>query len=289
MIPTIVNNPVDNLKINQPPELTTAVINQYYPQLNQNWEASSQQCTVDGVPYSRTYSVLSFPYTETRLTKIDLGSYDPEYGADFYYLVINYFLETLYSSSINQTVEVPFSKWNKIETKFRQEATYFHKKISELIWERPTIGLAESSQYIFLEEDYTLTINVGKALSTVISSISPIEVRLKNSVEEEGEIVNSNFILLTKPILEIKLKNITSISHSLITINFYGEYQWSSQVPVVLGDEDELMLLHPYQTEYTTRLTPPGLPNLPSNFWNSNLNNIAIVDLTSRTGNAQWI
>jgi hypothetical protein len=290
MIPKIVNNPLDNFELNLPPETTQATLSQYYPQLNQSWEAASQEVTTDGIIVSRTFSVLSFPNYESKLVKVDLGIYDPEWEANFYYQVLSYFDEASYTSHYRQPLS--FNEWKKQTTKFRSQTLYKHKEINKLEWSRPTLSLPETLPVIYSELalDYTLTINVGKALGATVSIVSPVEVRLKSSASDSGELVNKDFVLLTQPILEIKFKNITLTSHTQLTVSFYGEYYYLSYTPAnQFEQEDELTLIHPFNTSYSNRLKPPGLPSVPDNFWNSNYSNLPSVTLANRTNPPQWM
>lgn len=295
MFPTIVNNPLTSLKANTPPELTTATITQYYSQIDTTWDLGTQQATLQAEPYSRVYSLLTFPYTETRLTKVDLTTYDPDYGATFYYLVSSYFQESSYNSNIYSTANNPFSQWTQIDSCYRQEITYTHTQVNQLIWNRPIItegstseeGIITAPIYETLATGYSLSINVGTALGTIITSVSPIQVKLKSSSSDAGTIVDPSFILLTEPILDITLLDITSTSHIQIIVTFYGLYKWRNFLPI--SSADPQTLLHPIQTSLEDKLKPPGLSSLPDNFWNSDLGNQVVTDFSTRGNSPQWI
>lgn len=292
MIPKIINNPLDNLKVTLPPDTTTATLTQYYSEINQAWEVATQLVDTKGVIVRRNYSVLSFPPAETKLIKIGLPEYDPDWEANFYYLLISYFTETFYSSNYQTTAKLPFNEWTKEVTVLKHENHYKHKQIGQLTYTRPIVSLPEvlPIEYAFIAENFTLTLNVGKALGAVITSISPIEVRLKDTIEEEGILTDPAFILLTKPYIAITFKNITDTSHLTITTTFYGEYYYSFPVPKSsLPTTEEFTLVHPYNTPYEDRLKPPGLPNLPDNFWNTNYGAIPNIEFTNRGGSPGWI
>jgi len=290
MIPTIKNNPLDNFQLNLPEETTTATLTQFYEQWGDSWEIATQQVDTNGNIVSRNYSLLSFPYNEAKLVKIELGAYDPQWEADFYYTIISYFQETSYSSHYKYTL--PFNEWTKQETKFRQEVIYKHKITNTLTWTRPSTTDSESSlvEYEPLPENYTLLINVGQALGATIQVVDPVEVRLKSTDSDIGELVNKDFVLLTKPYLEITFKDITLNSHTELTVNFYGEYAYRTYVPANLFNQQEpLTLVHPYNTPYQNRLKPPGLANLPDNFWNTNYGQLPNIELAERTATPQWL
>lgn len=298
MIPEIINNPLDNLKITLPPDTTTATLTQYYSKINQTWEVGTQLVDTEGIIVSRDFAVLSFPPTETKLIKVGLPEYDPDWESDFYYLLITYFTETFYSSNYQSTIDLPFNEWLKEVNVLKHEKYYKHKQIGQLVYNRPIISLPEVSppvessliQYAPIEENFTLTFNVGNALGAIITSISDIEVRLKDTLEEAGTLVNPAFILLTKPYISITFKNITPTSHLNITITFYGQYHYSVPVPKSsMPTAEEFTLIHPYNTSYEDRLKPPGLPNLPDNFWNTNYGNIPNTDFTNRNSAPAWI
>lgn len=293
MIPKIVNNPLDNLNINLPPETTIATLTQYYPQINQAWESATQLVDTEGTIVSRDFSVLSFPPSETKLIKVGLPEYDPDWEANFYYLLITYFTETFYSSNYQATVSLPFNEWLKEITVLKHESYYKHKQVNQLVYTRPVTledvldnGLME---YLPLEENFTLTLNVGNALGAIITSASNIEVRLKDTVNDEGTVVNPTFILLTKPYLTITFKDITPTSHTRVTTTLYGEYRYSVPVPKSsMPTTEEFTLVHPYNTSYQDRLKPPGLSNLADNFWNTNYGSIPNTDFTNREGSPTW-
>lgn len=296
MFPTLSSNPVDTLNVTTPPELTTATITQYYPQIDTSWDLGIQQATLDSVPYSRTYNILSFPATVNRLTKVDLSAYDPDYGANFYYLVSNYFVESSYNSSINDTTDNPFSSWTQIDSCYRQELTYTHTQVGQLVYNRPQINTGGSNEsgsggvieYVSLPIGYSININVGTALGAIITSASPIQVTLKSSTTSTiGTVESPTFILLTEPIINIKFLDITASSHTSITTTFYGQFKWRNFLPT--SSNDPLTLLHPIGTPSETQLKPPGLPNLLDNFWNSNPANQVEVDLSTRNNTPQWI
>jgi hypothetical protein len=290
MIPTIKNNPLENFQLNLPEETTTATLTQFYEQWSDSWEIATQQVDTNGTIVSRNYSLLSFPYNEAKLVKIELGSYDPQWEANFYYTIISYFKETSYSSHYKYTL--PFNEWKKQETKFRQEALYKHKLTNTLTWTRPTISLPDvlPIEYQSLEEDYTLLINVGQALGATIQIADLVEVRLKSTDSDIGELVNKDFVLLTKPYLEITFKDITLTSHTELTVNFYGEYAYRTYVPANLfNQEEQLTLIHPFNTSYQDRLKPPGLANLPDNFWNTNYDQLPNIELAERATTPQWL
>jgi hypothetical protein len=290
MIPTIKNNPLDNFQLNLPEETTTATLTQFYAQWNDNWEVASQQVDNNGTIVSRSYSLLFFPYNEAKLVKIDLESYDPQWEATFYYNVISYFQETSYASHYKYTL--PFNEWIKQTTKFRQEVLYKHKLTNTFTWNRPSTTNSQTNltEYTPLPTDYKLTINVGQALGAVIEIADPVEVRIKSTTSDVGELVSKSFILLTKPYIEITFKNITLTSHIILKVYFYGEYAYKTYVPANLFNQDEpLTLVHPYNTPYQNRLKPPGLANLPDNFWNTNYGQLPNIELTERTATPQWL
>ena len=290
MIPKINNNPLENFQLNLPEETTTATLTKFYEEWGDSWEIGNQQVDNNGVIVSRSYSLLSFPYEEAKLVKIDLENYDPEWEGTFYYSIISYFKETGYSS--HYKYNLPFNEWIKKETKFRQEAYYRHKIIEELRWERPKTIEIESGviEYSYLPSDYKLVINVGKGLGAEIEVTDEVEIRIKESEFDNGEIVNKSFILLTKPYIEIKFKNIREDSHREIIIKLYGEYVYKTYVPANLFNQEEsLTLVHAYNTEYKDRLKPPGLSNIPENFWNSNYKELSNIKLAERKSNAEWL
>lgn len=288
MIPTF-NSP--DLKLNLPKETTLATLNQYYSQINQTWEAGSQTVDNEGVILTRDYKILSFPPSESKLLKVDLPAYDPDWEASFYYFIISYFTETSYSSHYKSTVKLPFNEWKKKDTIFRNESYYKHKQVGQLVYNRPITSEPEVTPpvYAILPVNYKLTINVGTALGAVISSISPIEVRVKDTTEDVGTVVNPSFILLTKPYIDIIFKQITTTSHVVITTTFYGEYTYSSAIPKSQFDnQEEFTLVHPYNTSYQSRLKPPGLSTLPDNFWNTNYGTIPSLNLVNRGSAPAW-
>ncbi len=292
MIPKIVNNPLDNIKLNLPPETTTATLTQYYSQINQAWEVATQLVDTTGTIVSRDFSVLSFPPAETKLIKVGLPEYDPDWEANFYYLLISYFTETFYSSNYKSTVNLPFNEWLKEVTVRKHESYYKHKQIGQLVYTRPLTSLPQvlPVTYAPIVEDFTLTINVGNALGAIITSLSNIEVRVKDTIEEEGTLVDPAFILLTKPYITITFKDITLTSHSTVTTTFYGEYYYSFPVPKSsVPTSDEFTLVHPYNTPYQERLMPPGLSNLPDNFWNTNYGAVPVLDFTNRGSSPAWV
>lgn len=290
MIPTIKNNPLENFQLNLPEETTSATLTQFIPEWGDSWEVGVQQVDINGNIVSRYYSLLSFPYNEAKLVKIDLGSYDPYWEANFYYQIISYFQETNYSSHYKYIL--PFNEWTRQITKFRQEVLYKHKITNTLTWTRPTISLPDEIpvEYQPLEENYNLLINVGQSLGATIQITDPVEVRLKSTSSEPGELVNKDFILLTKPYLEITFKDITLTSHIELTVNFYGEYAYRTYVPAeFFSQEEPVTLIHRFNTPYQERLKPPGLPNLPDNFWNTNYDQLPDIELAERSSTPQWL
>lgn len=290
MIPTIKNNPLDNFQLNLPEEATSATITQFIPEWGDSWEIANQQVDINGTIVSRQYSLLSFPYNEAKLVRIELGTYDPYWEANFYYQIISYFQETNYSSHYKYTLA--FNEWVRQSTKFRQEVLYKHKITNTLTWERPSTTNSETSLTVYtpLPEDYTLLINVGQSLGATIQITDPVEVRLKSSASEPGELVNKDFVLLTKPYLEITFKDITLLSHTELTVNFYGEYAYRTYVPAeFFSQEEPVTLIHKFNTPYQERLKPPGLPNLPDNFWNTNYDQLPDIELAERSPSPQWL
>lgn len=289
-MPIIKTNPLDNFQLNLPEETTTATLTQFYSEWGDSWEVASQQVDTKGTIVSRAYSLLSFPYNEAKLVKIELGTYDPQWEATFYYNVISYFQETAYASHYKYAL--PFNEWSKQTTKFRQEALYKHKLTNTLTWNRPSTTNSQTNltEYNPLPEDYTLLINVGQALGAVIEIADPVEVRIKSTASDLGELVSKNFVLLTKPYIEITFKNITLTSHTLLKVYFYGEYAYRTYEPAdKFNQEEPLTLIHPYNTSYQNRLKPPGLANLPDNFWNTNYSQLPNNQLTERTATPQWL
>lgn len=269
------NNPFDNLDFSIP-ELTSASIEQYIPQLQTNWEIGQQLATLEGIPYSRIYRQLSLGSNPYSISLVNLGAYSPEYEGSFYYLVSQKFQEISYSSS-QTTGEDSWLRWRKVTTNFRQEITYLHKSIGSLNWIQPSVGQILTP----ISSPYTLSVDAGKALS-VVFSISPanesFEIRLKNTANATGTLatytsstaggtLTSSNILLTEPIIEIKLINPNNVVPIEISLTFYGQYAWRAMVP--LDDESEQVLLHSIDIPISSRMKPPGLSGMPDYFWNS--------------------
>ena len=55
---------------------------------------------------------------------------------------------------------------------------------------------------------------------------------------------------------------------------------------VPLNDESEQTLIHPIDTSISSRLKPPGLSNMPDNFWNSNSSFVSLSDFSQRKSTA---
>lgn len=274
------------------PELTTASIEQYIPELETNWEIGQQLATLDRVPYSRTYRQLSLPNNPYSISLINLGAISPEYESNIYYLVTQNFQEISYSS--NQTKgEDSWLRWKKVTTNYRQELTYLHKSIGTLNWQQ---SVDVSLIPIPITSPYTLPlVKAGKALgmSFIITPVNQqVEVRFKSSISDPGILqtftlnnsfgiyaISSNF-LLTHPLIEFTLINASNITPVNLNITFYGEYKWRVMVP--LNDESEQTLIHPIDTDIITRLKPPGLSNMPDHFWNSNSTFVSLSDYNQR-------
>ncbi|MBD2201569.1 hypothetical protein H6G33_09440 [Calothrix sp. FACHB-1219] len=272
------------------PEILSASISKYYSEIDTTWDYGTQLTTLDRNPYSRTYNVLSFPNVDSTLDIIQLGTYLEEYEGTFYYQVSNYFLESIYSSFVVGNPNQDFLRWKKTTSRIRQEIVYAHKNIGNVEWSRPLLSQPNVLPVIYspLTNPYTLPIiDVGKALGAVVTCQYPIEIRLKNTVNEEGTLVDPTFILLTSRYLEIRLIDVTDTSHTSVRVDFFGEYKWRSFVP--MNTESEENLIHPSNTLLSNRLKPPGLPNLLDNFWNSNTTFNIISDFNNRTNSPVWI
>lgn len=274
------------------PDLTSASIEQYIPELDTNWEIGQQLATLDNIPYSRIYKQLSLPNNPYSLSLVDLGAVSPEYESNIYYLVTQNFQEISYSSNKTDG-EDSWLRWKKVTTNYRQEITYLHKSLSTLHWQQP---LDINSLPIPISNSYTIPlINAGKALGmsfTIAPADQQVEVKFKSSVTDVGTnqvftlssvfgvYANSSLFLLTQPYIEFKLINSANTSPVNLAVTFYGQYKWRTMVP--LNDENEQTLIHPIDSPISTRLKPPGLSNLPDNFWNSNSSFIALSDYSQR-------
>jgi hypothetical protein len=291
------NNPYENISF-EVPELTSASIEQYISQLETNWEIGHQLATLDGIPYSRIYRQLSFPNNPYNFSVVDLGVASPEYESNIYYLVSQNFQEISYSS--NQTKgDDSWLRWKKVVTNYRQEITYLHKSIGTLNWQQP---VDVNSIPIPIVSPYKLPlIKSGKALGMSFN-VSPqnqqVEVRLKSTVVDPGILqtftLNSAFgiyaisslMLLTQPLIEITLLNVSNVTPVNITFTFYGEYKWRVMIPLNEDESQEQTLIHPIDTAISSRLKPPGLSNMPDNFWNSNSSPVILTDYAQRLSSA---
>ncbi len=291
------------------PDLTTATLETYIPEIKDKWELASQSATLEGVPYSRTYSLLSFPPSviePTLIDKVELPYYDEEFEGTSYFRLSNSFLEDTYSAS---TPDQAFYRWQKTTTKWRQELIYLNKPSSLINWVRPSIQvprlppstLPPQLQYLSIATDpFVLPpIRNGGALEasiTVTPSNSPIDVSLTDDDGNEIKLENFQNILLTLPYLNIRLKGIKNpsgtpapgtvnnvgVTHTSITIQFYGEF--SRRVYIPGSVENEQILLHADGTNLADRLKPPGLSSLPDNFWNTNAQPVTYTLFQAREG-----
>lgn len=315
------------------PETTTAVIQQYVPQIADLWDVGTQMATPTGEPYSRTYSLLSFPENEASIDIVPLGYYSDDYEGTSYYLVAHHFLEDSYTASVDPAGNSKnnFLRWYKTTTRYRQEITYSHKVVNTVPWNRPSVPIQVSEDeevphYLDLPSDpYKLPLLfVGGAVAATVAvtpANSQIEVRLRSSATDHDEApLQSGLILLTKPYLEIILKNIgnstvtqvptlvqldpddpaspyttvnvpsvnnSAVTHTKVTVTFYGKYKWRSFTPI--STEDERTLIHPVNAPLETKLKPPGHPELPDNFWNSHPNPIQFENFFGRAGSPAWV
>ncbi len=294
------------------PETTTAIIQQYAPQFGELWDIGTQMATTDGKPYSRSYSLLSFPDNTSSIDVIQLGYYAEDYEGTFYYLVANHFLEDSYNSSIDLSGDdsKDFLRWQKTTTKYRQEVTFAHQPLSTLHWDRPStafqIGPGGESifQYQDLPSTYTLPlVSAGYALAATVAVTpgnSRVEVRLKSSpTDTTPSEPKTGLILMTKPYLEITLLDVgnsvvtstpipddpmtpfpdpytqTTIDNSGVThtrVSVTFYGKFKWRTFMPVSTEDERTLIHPVNAPLATKLKPPGLAHLPDNFWNSNPN-----------------
>ena len=277
MIPSI-NNTFDNLKIDSDKDITIATLTKYYPEIDQSWDEASQQVATNGALISREYSFLSFPPSEKgKIAKVNLGEFDPDWGADYYYLVTSYFTETTYTSSYNTSVEYPFLEWEKKITEFRQEISYKPALLDTLT----LLGIFQEGQVRIL--------NVGNNIVASIFSNMDIEVRQRESQFSQGEVepeTDLSSILLGKPFLEITFLT----PGSSVIVNFVGEQVFRTYLPSNLSKEEvSTTLVHPINYPLELRLKPPGLPNVVDNFWNTNYSNLPNYFSKNRYNTPQWI
>ncbi len=298
-------------------DFTSAVIERPIGELGGlNWQIGLQICDKERKPYSREFNELRFPPSETSLEKIELGAYNEQYEGDFYYSVVTEFKEDVYRSTRDLRDRTKdFIKWQKEEITYRHEKINVHKKVHEIVWERPkfkaTVGGTSNSSndngdnsggsssrgagqgqeieiYVDLPKEFIIgTANSNKGLAAEVICSHPIEIKVKSSAQaEEGEIVTGLF-LLRKRYIEIKLKNVVNGkvgvgSHPEVKINFYGKYKYQVFYPKDI-QKSPTYLLHRDSTPEISRLQPPG-KNFPDNFWNSNPPPPSIEEYSSRVG-----
>lgn len=307
------------------PDLTTATLEKYIPQINMTWKNATQLATVDGDPYYRNYSILSFPPSESTVNTIHLGGYSEEYEGNHYYRVANSFYETSFSSSISPKGkrEEDFLRWRRVKREFRHEMIYAHKKIQTLTWNRPQLPQQSPDEDVELPPVYLPIPNpfiipliesgqTVKAVVTVEPAGSQIEIRLKNTPASVGTLTGGNDFILSQPYIEIKLINVVNpptdsytpapptaeggspslpsnghlCTHHSVTIDFYGKFKWRTFAPAKM--EENKTIIHPVGTPYAVRLKPPGHQDLPDNFWNSNPDNLVMESFSNRRKDPAW-
>jgi hypothetical protein len=276
------DNSIMDYSVSDVPELTSAVLETYYEELEQYWETGEQLADVNGNPYSRTYTILEFiPDEEVEVIKILLPQKREEYDDfDFYYIVKTHTYETIYSSSIgNVSPGEEFLRWNKTKSKLRNESIWTHKKAKTLTYSKPG-G--------FYYQGQRLLVNTGKYIAASIKSTIGIEVNFFNQDEETRiPIKNLTDFFLSGNLIEIVVASSNSITPFNLEITFYGKRKWSALLPGEQISED--ILIHPNNLAIKDRLKPPGMSSLPDNFWNSKEYPLKFKrDLTS--GNeAKWV
>lgn len=317
-------NPLKDLpKALKIPDLTTATLEKHIPQIDLTWKIATQLATVEGEPYYRNYSVLSFPPSESTVNIIELGGYSEEYEGDFYYRVANNFYETSFSASVSPKgiKAEDFLRWRRVRRRFRQEIVYAHKLIETLTWDRPQLAQEVEDEdnpppAVFLPiEPNPFILPLVESGQTIRAQVrvtpadSQVEVRLKASPSDPGILQTESMFLLTQPYIEVKLINVVNpppgsytqsnttegallpgngqdCSHHKVEIDFYGKFKWRTFAPA--QTEGEKTLIHPVSASYATRLKPPGHQGLPDNFWNSNPDNLVMESFSNRRKKPAW-
>ena len=339
-------DPLDEARDFEIPNLSTAVLHKYYPEIKNDWTLGTQAVTKEGRIYSRTFQDLEFFNSPVSFIEVPLGKYDPFYESDRYYALSNEFKEYTYTSSISQTNEAEdFLRWQKFCSLIRQEIRYSPKKIQTVNWFR--VAPDENGNYpdfskdkiLYGEEVYflvsspqintnlskytlipkldlnaptTITIDSGVAIKAKIkvNDKTKIICKLKSrDRQKEIEVKNLNNIVLTLPLIEITILELTEyikptilsnnnfINRSYnsatvqelkpdITFEFFGEEKLRTFIPSF--DEDEpIITRHSVDTNLEERLKPPELPNVADNFWNTYVSTVYIEDFGSRTNRPQ--
>lgn len=297
-------NPLENAKDYKIPDLNNAFIKKYYSEIKSDWDLGIQAVTSDNKIFSRIYKQLRFYNNpEIRFYEVTLGRNNEFYESDRYWVLANNFCEDTYSSGISYIdSKEDFLRWELYSNIIRQEIHYSPKKIGEYNWIRqipiPTLNSINNFTFSELEEnEYAASIDIKPNYKFIVDSKNAvkgkvtvednykIEINLLSRDKKEKVKVNVNqqFILI-HPLVEITVIELNEFEKSnpykelfpkKIKIQWYGEEKLRTFLPSFQEKEVE-NLIHPISYTLEQRLKPPGLNNLPDNFWNSEKNPIII-------------
>lgn len=267
------------------PQFTTATLKTYVPLIKGYIPSATQLVSLNGDILSREYIEVDASPQETFLEEINLGRYEERYKGSTYYLITTYYSQIKYRSNniwISPTDPSYFLRWQKSTNTFRLELTYRDIEVSSFTWVRPPIKSATSSGsttpifYIPLTPSpyLALSANSGEAVKARITSNWPLKVYRGDTLIEDY-----SSILMVDPTLKIYIEDEPAITIPIsITVQFYGQYAWTSQFPAYYTQPINLI----HKVEETNKFLPPGKPNFPTNFWNTNPPKDSINDFFNR-------